>query len=121
MLYCEGQYDQAIAVYRTVLELNPNFRLAHGALGFAYLMKQMYSEAITEFQTVRASAGNTPDGLGGLGYAYGLSGRVNEARKVLDELTGFLQQGDEVQCDIAVSLPWSGGSGENFGLVGKSR
>ena len=100
-LYYEGHYDQAIAVFRTVLELNPNFPMAHIALGQAYLMKQMYSEAITEFQTVRASAGDTPDGLGSLGYAYGISGRVSEARKVLDELTDFLQRGYEVQADIA--------------------
>lgn len=102
VLNYEGHYDQAIAAYRTVLEVNPNFPLAHRGLGDAYLMKQMYSEAITEFQTARASAGNTPYGLGGLGCAYGLSGRVNEAGKVLDELTGFLQQGYEVQYDIAL-------------------
>jgi len=70
-------------------------------------MKKMYSEAITEFQTIRASVGNVPYGLGDLGYAYGISGRENEARKVLDELTGFLQQGREVQYDIAlVTMVW---------------
>jgi tetratricopeptide (TPR) repeat protein len=100
--YYEGHYDQAIAAYRTALELNPNFRPAHGSLGYAYLMKRMYSEAIMEFQTARASAGNTPSGLSDLGYAYGLSGRLSEARKVLDELTGFLQQGYEVQSGIAL-------------------
>jgi tetratricopeptide (TPR) repeat protein len=99
--YSQGHYDQAIAAYRSVLELSPYFRAAHQFLGDTYLMKQMYSEAIMEFQTVRASVGNTPYGLGGLGRAYGISGRVNEARKVLDELTGFLQQGYEVQYDIA--------------------
>jgi TolB-like protein/Flp pilus assembly protein TadD len=97
----QGHYDQAIAIYRAGLELNPNFRWAHDLLGRAYMMKQMYSEAIMEFQTVRASAGNTPFGLGNLGYAYAISGRVNEAHKVLDELTGFLRRGYEVQKDIA--------------------
>ncbi|MGA2240393.1 MAG: tetratricopeptide repeat protein [Candidatus Bathyarchaeia archaeon] len=99
--YFQGHYDQAIAVFRTVLELNPQFSWAHFGLGAAYLMKQMHREAIMEFQTIRASVGNTPSGLAELGCAYGISGRVNEARKVLDELTGFLQQGYEVQSDIA--------------------
>jgi adenylate cyclase len=102
ILYVRRQYDQAIAVYRTVLELSPNFHAAHEWLGDAYLMKQMYSEAITEFQSIRASVGNVPHGLGKLGYAYGISGRVNEARQVLDELTGFLQQEYEVESDIAL-------------------
>ena len=94
--------DQAIAACRTTLELNPNFHLARKCLGDAYLMKQMYGEAITELQTVRATVGNVPYGLGDLGYAYGISGRMNEARKVLDELTGFSQQGYEVQYDMAL-------------------
>ena len=121
VLYYEGHYDQAIAAYRSAPELNPNFPLAHRFLGFAYLMKQMDSEAIAEFQTIRASVGNIPYGLGGLGYAYGLSGRVNEARKVLDELTGFLKQGYEVQYDIALVYHALGDRERSFGLVGKSR
>jgi len=99
--YFQGHYDQAIAMYRTVLDMNPNFRPAQVNLGSAYLTKRMYSEAITEFQTLRASVGDVPLGLAGLGYAYGISGRVNDAGKVLDELTGFLQRGYEVQYDIA--------------------
>ena len=102
ILYFQGHYDQAIAVNRAILELNPNFHEARLCLGEAYLMKQMYSEAIAELQTARASLGNFPYRLGCLGYAYGISGRVNEARKVLDELMGFLQQGNEVQYDIAL-------------------
>jgi TolB-like protein/class 3 adenylate cyclase/tetratricopeptide (TPR) repeat protein len=102
ILHCQGHYDQAIAAYRTVIELNPNFPWAHLTVGEAYLMKQMNNEAIMEFQTLRASMGNTPFGLGKLGYAYGISGRVNEAHNVLDELTRFLRQGYEVQFDIAL-------------------
>src|SRR5437763_8632022 len=66
-------------------------------------MKQMYSEAITELQTVRATVGNVPYGLGDIGYAYGISGKMGEARKVLEELTGFSQQGYEVQDHMALT------------------
>ena len=128
VLYYQGRYDQAIAAYRTVLELNPNFPVTHLDLGDAYLMKQMYSEAITEFQTVRASVGNTPYGLGYLGHAYGLSSRGNEARKVLDDLTGFLNQGYEVQYDIALvyhglgnrerALDWLEKEAQTRGMLG---
>lgn len=120
ILYFRGHYDQAIAIYCTVLELNPNFNPAHWDLGHAYLMKRMYSEAITEFQTIRASVGNTSYGLGSLGYAYGMSGRVNEARKVLDELTGFLQQGEEVQIDIALVYNGLGDREKALDWLGKA-
>jgi len=99
--FLQGHYDQAIAAYRAAIELNPNFRVAHQMLGNVYLMKQMYSEAMTEFQTMRESIGNVPYGLGDLGYAYGISGRVKEASQVLDELTGFLGKGYEVQYGMA--------------------
>jgi len=102
VLYYQGRYDQAIAIYRAGLELNPNFQAARQRLGEAYLVKQMYSQAITEFQTLRSSVGNIPFGLGDLGYAYGISGRVDKARKVLDELAVFWQQGYEVQFDVAL-------------------
>ena len=102
IFYRQGHYDQDIAACRAALELNPNFRAAHEMLGEVYLMKQRYSEAITEFQTMRESIGNVPFGLGTLGYAYGRSGRVDEAGKVLDELTGYLGKGYEVRYDIAL-------------------
>ncbi|MHB8524106.1 MAG: adenylate/guanylate cyclase domain-containing protein [Limisphaerales bacterium] len=119
-LYVQGRSDQAITVYRTVLEVNPNFHTAHQRLGEAYLMKQRHSEAIMEFQTLRASVGNVPFGLGDLGYAYGMSGRVNEARKALDELTAFLQQGYEVQSDIALVYHGLGNRERTLDSLGKA-
>jgi hypothetical protein len=84
-------------------------------------MKQMYGEAITEFQTIRASVGKVPFyGLGDLGYAYGISGKVNEARKVLDELTSFLQQGYEVQYDIALVYDGLGDRESTLDRLGKA-
>jgi adenylate cyclase len=102
VLYYQGHYEQAIAACNTALELNPNFREAQRCLADAYLMKQMFSKALIEFQKVRVSVGNVPYGLGDLGYAYGVSGRLNEAHQVLDELTGFIQQGYEVQLSVAL-------------------
>jgi TolB-like protein/class 3 adenylate cyclase/Flp pilus assembly protein TadD len=102
VLHNQGYYDQAITACRAALELHPRFFGNHLCLGQTYLMKQMYREAITEFQGVTASVENAPLGLGHLGYAYAMSGRPNEAREVLDQLTGFLQRGYGVQCEIAL-------------------
>jgi Flp pilus assembly protein TadD len=102
VLFWQGHNDQAIAAFRTVLELAPNFANAHLGLCQTYAMTERFNEAIAEAQTVRKLVGNNPFGLSDLGYAYGISGRVNEARKVLDGLTSFSQQGYEIQYDIAL-------------------
>jgi adenylate cyclase len=93
VLYFQGQYAQAIAAFRAVLELNPGFRHAHLGVGAGLLAQQAYKDAITELQQFRAEAGNTPEALGLLGCAYALSGRTNEVRQVLEQLRGFIEQG----------------------------
>ena len=45
MLYA-NQYDEAIAQYRRVLEMEPKFWLAHWGLGLAYSQLGMFEEAI---------------------------------------------------------------------------
>jgi adenylate cyclase len=102
LAYFQRDYDRAIAVCRAVLEANPKFSPARLLLGTAYLMKQMYPQALTEFQTIRASVGNVPYGLSELGCAYAMSHRADEARRVLDELMGFLKQGYDVQEQLAL-------------------
>jgi len=102
LLYYNGHYDEAIAEYRKILELNPNFLGAHTCLGAAYVMKGMFTNAISEFQISRTLAGDSPYGLGWLGYACAVSGKIGEARKVLEALMHFLQQGYEVQSSIAL-------------------
>jgi serine/threonine protein kinase/TolB-like protein/Flp pilus assembly protein TadD len=103
LLLCFNRhYDEAIAECCKVLELNPNFCLVHSILGRAYVMKGMVTKATGEFQIGRTLAGNSPFGLGDLGYVYAVSGKTAEAHKVLDELKRFLQQGYEVQVDVAL-------------------
>jgi hypothetical protein len=42
------RYDPAVGEYEKTLELDPNFSMAHEALGFAYEKKLMQREAIGE-------------------------------------------------------------------------
>jgi len=80
-----GNYDQAIAGFRSALALDPGFGFAHQGLGMAYLLKGMPAEGIAEFQTAnRLMEG--PRRLALLGWAYGVAGQKPEARKVLDTL-----------------------------------
>jgi serine/threonine protein kinase/Tfp pilus assembly protein PilF len=102
VLHFMRRYDEAIKQFKKTLELDENFALAHLALGDAYCQKRMFAEAITEYQKVRLLVGSGPYGLGSLGYVYARSGRVSEARRVLDQLLAFSKQGYVVSYGIAL-------------------
>jgi serine/threonine protein kinase/lipoprotein NlpI len=81
-----GQKDKAVAKIREVLELAPNFATAQYYLGGFYIEENMYEKAIAEFEKALNTMGETPMVKGDLGLALALSGRVDEARRLLDEL-----------------------------------
>jgi DNA-binding winged helix-turn-helix (wHTH) protein/tetratricopeptide (TPR) repeat protein len=79
------QYDQAIEQLNRVLEIGPNFSLAHFLLGIAYEQKRECSKAIAELQRTGELA-STPILSGFLGYTYAMAGRKDEAVKLLAHL-----------------------------------
>ena len=52
ILYFSRQYDGAIEKWRSVLEMDPDFRRAHLISG-AYVEKGMFSEALADTERVR--------------------------------------------------------------------
>ena len=83
--YAARKYDRAIEYYRKALEMDPGFVIAHRYLGMVYAQKGELSSAIAELQKARQLE-DSPDGLSELGYVYALSGRRQEAQKVLSDL-----------------------------------
>ena len=61
-------------------------------IGFAYAQKDMHEKAIEVLETCLAYAGRVPISLGTLGYVYGISGKGDEARRLIDELKGKAKQ-----------------------------
>jgi serine/threonine-protein kinase len=86
-----GQHDQAIERLQETLEMDPDFALAHLILGWVYVRKGIYEEGIATFERAMSVPGLSPDHKllmqGCLGHAYAVSGRRQEALKILDELT----------------------------------
>jgi TolB-like protein/Tfp pilus assembly protein PilF len=80
------QYDLMIESNRKKLELDANFAGAYLGLGRAYALKGMYQDAIAAFQKGLDLSGGAPNYLSFLGYTYGVSGKRNEARKILLQL-----------------------------------
>jgi TolB-like protein/DNA-binding winged helix-turn-helix (wHTH) protein/Tfp pilus assembly protein PilF len=67
------QYDKAIAQYRIVLDMDPNFVDAHQGLAFAYKGKGMEEESISELEQEAMLAG-TPEVAEGIKIAHARGG-----------------------------------------------
>ena len=79
------QFDRSIEQSRKVIEMDPNFYLAHYTVGWAAAQKGDFDQAIGELRKARALA-DMPWIVGALGYAYAASGRRGEAQEILEEL-----------------------------------
>jgi tetratricopeptide (TPR) repeat protein len=62
------QYDQAIAAYRKVIEMDATFARAHFELGRALEQKGLYEEALKEIQKAIDLSGPSPRMLASTGY-----------------------------------------------------
>jgi TolB-like protein/tetratricopeptide (TPR) repeat protein len=89
------RFDDAIAQYKRVLALNPDFGYAHQTLGLAYGAKGMYPEAIAETRMASEQGGSSTKGFLGLWLAR--SGKADEAKKLLAELQREAAAGNYVQ------------------------
>jgi tetratricopeptide (TPR) repeat protein len=86
VLFYLGNYEQSITQCRKTLEIDPMSHQAHRHLGQAYAQKQLYAEAITELKKAIELSRGGGEALSELGYVSGVSGRKDEARRILQEL-----------------------------------
>ncbi|PYX74863.1 MAG: protein kinase [Acidobacteria bacterium] len=86
-LYLERHYDQAVLEFRKVLTLDENFVMAHYFLGQTYEQQGKQVEAVASLERAVTLTSRGPEELAVLGHAHAVSGRVAEARKILEELS----------------------------------
>ena len=86
ILYFGRRYDEAIQVFQNVIQMQPDFAVAHAYLGYTYAAKGQYAEAIAAYQKEISLNGETPSTLCYLGYAYAKSGKRDEALAILNKL-----------------------------------
>lgn len=86
LLQHAGRFDEAIEQLRKVLETDPDYLWALWRIGSSYTSKSMYQEGIDALEKAAKLSGRSPSILGTLAESYGLSGRREDARKLLAEL-----------------------------------
>jgi tetratricopeptide (TPR) repeat protein len=80
------QYEQAIEQCRKVLDMDPNFALAHYRLGQFHILTDAYTEAIPELDRAIALSGGSPRASAEMGLAYARLGNTRAATKLIDDL-----------------------------------
>ena len=94
------QPDPAIKEAQKMIELDSNNPNSHACLALVYAMQRSYPEAIAEFNKAK-QLGAPPWALGMLGYVYAMSGKRDEARQVLAELSKTAKEQFIAPCAIA--------------------
>jgi tetratricopeptide (TPR) repeat protein len=95
-------YDEAVQKSKKTLEMDANFAVGHYELGQALEQKHMHDEAIIEFQRAIELSGHSGAFDSYLGYAYAMSGRKEEAIKIVDDLETRHDQNPSADADIAL-------------------
>jgi tetratricopeptide (TPR) repeat protein len=96
------RYDEAVEQSEKTLKMDANFAVGHYELGQALVQKHMYDQAIVEFQRAIELSGHSGAFDSNLGYAYAVSGRKEEALKIVDELESRQPTNYSVDADIAL-------------------
>jgi TolB-like protein len=114
-LLAAGRYDEALRQVQTTLALDEHFAPAHQTLGWVYLHGGKQDDAIREFQHALELAGAADTDIQlDLGFAYAVSGRQDEARRILANLQQLHQQGIVPAASLAALHGALGESNEAF-------
>ncbi|MDT4953494.1 MAG: eukaryotic-like serine/threonine-protein kinase [Acidobacteriota bacterium] len=93
------RYDEAIQHLQETLEKDAKYADTHWSFGLAYEGKKMYEEAIASFQSAisLSKTAEFPEGkpemIAALGHAYAVSGRRDEALKIIGQLEAQIALG----------------------------
>ena len=114
----KGDLDSAMEHSRRLVELDPNFPLAHQISGTVYLKQRRFAEAITEFQQNVAND-RSAYSLSYLGHAYAIAGRRDEALAVLKELEGRYKKRESLAQYVAEVYAGLGDQDQAFAWLEK--
>jgi len=85
-------YPKAVAVYREITDMDPDFYKAYSSLGRVLSLMGKYDLALAALERARKLGGEVPSIVSALGEVLARTGRVEEARAYLRELTEMAQR-----------------------------
>jgi TolB-like protein/DNA-binding winged helix-turn-helix (wHTH) protein/Tfp pilus assembly protein PilF len=96
-------YDQSIEQSNKALAMDPNFAVAHYELGQALEQKALHAQAIAHYQRAIELGGHSAAFDSNLAHAYAVSGRKDEARRIVQQLEWREDQYPAAYANIALA------------------
>jgi len=81
-----GRFEEGLAQYNKLIELEPNFRRGFEGRGMIYLAMGENEKAVKDFEQYHKLVGHPLKGLSSLGHAYAATGRTEKALEVVQKL-----------------------------------
>jgi TolB-like protein/DNA-binding winged helix-turn-helix (wHTH) protein/Flp pilus assembly protein TadD len=95
-------YDESVQQSQKTIEMDPHFAVAHYQMGQALEQKRAYDEAIAEFRRAIELSGGSTTFESNLANAYAVSGRREEALRVVKDLESRQSQDSSTDASIAL-------------------
>ena len=95
-------YDESVQQSKKTLEMDPGFAVAHYQLGQALVQKHVYDGAIAAFRRAIELSGHSGAFDSNLAYVYVLSGRTEEAMKLVKDLEARHDQNPSAHANVAL-------------------
>jgi len=102
LLYFAGRFDESINQFQKALELDGQYSMAHLELARVYEHRKMYDPAIDEFAKARALSNDSPESLASLAHCYAISGAVDDAQTLLQQLIAISERRYVSPYDLAL-------------------
>jgi TolB-like protein/DNA-binding winged helix-turn-helix (wHTH) protein/Flp pilus assembly protein TadD len=115
------RYDDSVQQSRKTLEMDPNFAVAHYELGQTYTQQHLGDQAVAEFRRAIELSGSNPTFESNLGYAFAVSGRREEATKIVENLEEQLKRHSGIEANIALIYVGLGDNEQAMVWLNKAR
>ena len=102
LLYFAGRFDESINQFQKALELDGQYSMAHLELARVYEHRKMYDPAIDEFAKARALSNDSPESLASLAHCYAISGAIDDAQTLLQQLIAISERRYVSPYDLAL-------------------
>jgi len=118
--YFGRHYDETLRQLQQVATTDPEFPVAHWGMGLAREQLGDMDGAIASFQRAAELTERGTNVLASLGHAYALSGKPDEARKILQELAARGKQRYVPSYQVALVYAGLGDKGKAFDSLDKA-
>jgi adenylate cyclase len=103
-----GRFNDALAQYDKIIEMDPAFRRGFEGRGMIYLAKGEYDEAIKNFEQYHHLIGHPLKGLSSLGHAYAAAGYTDKALACLEKIKQREKEDPGIILDMDFAFIYSG-------------